>query len=84
MLLVEIKQTMQNAIFYLNSLKSEINMLSLQHLTTDTIAPKDLKLLLLDIEGKLANNFELPRNPHIDIWYFIRRLPVLLICKMIK
>ena len=23
---------------------------------------------------KLANNFELPRNPHIDIWYFYKTL----------
>ena len=74
MILDEIKQTMQNAIFYLKSFKSELNMLSLQHLSTDTIAPKDLKLLLLDIEGKQANNFELSRNPHIDIWYFYKTL----------
>ena len=49
-------------------------MLSLQHLSTDTIAPKDLKLLLLEIESKLENNFELPRNPHLEIWYFYKTL----------
>ena len=74
MTLDKIKQTMQNAIFYLKSLKSELNMLSLQHLSTDTIAPIDLKLLLQDIDGKLANNYELPRDPHIDIWYFYKKL----------
>ena len=34
MIFDEIKQTTQDAIFYLESLKSELNMLSMQHLST--------------------------------------------------
>ena len=74
MILDEIKQTTQDAVFYLESLKSELNMLSMQHLSTNTISPKDLKELLIEVESKLPNNFELPRNPKKDIWYFYKTL----------
>ena len=43
MIFDEIKQTTQDAIFYLGSLKSELNMLFMQHLSTNTIAPRNLK-----------------------------------------
>ena len=52
MILDEIKQTTQYAVFYLESLKSELNMLSMQHLSTNTISPKDLKELLIEVESK--------------------------------
>ena len=74
MILDEIKQTTQDAVFYLESLKSELNMLSMQHLSTNTISPKDLKELLIEVESKLPNNFELPRNPRKDIWYLYKTL----------
>ena len=74
MILDEIKQTTQDAVFYLESLKSELNMLSMQHLSTNTISPKDLKELLIEVESKLPNNYELPRNPRKDIWYFYKTL----------
>ena len=74
MILDEIKQTTQDAVFYLESLKSELNMLSMQHLSTNTISPKDLKELLIEVESKLPNNFELPRNPRKNIWYFYKTL----------
>ena len=74
MILDEIKQTTQDAVFYLESLKSELNMSSMQHLSTNTISPKDLKELLIAVESKLPNNFELPRNPRKDIWYFYKTL----------
>ena len=70
----EIKQTTQDAIFYLDSLKSELNMLSMQHLSTNTISPGNLKELLIEIEMKLPNNFELPRNPRKEIWSFFKTL----------
>ena len=74
MILDEIKQTTQDAEFYLESLKSELNMLSMQLLSTNTISPKDLKELLIEVESKLPNNFELPRNPRKDIMYFYKTL----------
>ena len=74
LILDEIKQAIQDAVLYLESLKSGLNMLSMQHLSTNTISPKDLKELLIEVESKLPNNFELPRNPRKDIWYFYKTL----------
>ena len=51
---------------YLENLKSA----SVHQLPTNTTSPKNLKELLLEIESKLPNNFELLRNPRKDIWYF--------------
>ena len=74
MIIDEIRLSTQDAIFYFESLKSELNMLSMHHLSTSTISPKDLKKLLIEVESKLLNNFELPRNPRNDIWYFYKTL----------
>ena len=63
MILDEIRITTQDAVFYLQSLKTELNMLSMHHLSTNTISPSNLKKLLIEIESKLPNNVELPRNP---------------------
>ena len=74
MIFDEIKMTIQNAIFYTGNLKTELNMLALTHLSTSTISPGDLKTLLVEIQSKLAMNYELPKNPNIDIWYFYKTL----------
>lgn len=74
MIFDEIKFTIQDAIFYLENLKSELNMLSMHHLSTSTISPKNLKALLIEVETKLPINFELPRDPRRDIWYFYKTL----------
>ena len=77
MILDEIKLTTQDAVFYLENLMSELNMLSLQHLATNTISPKDLRELLIEVESKLPNNFELPRKPGDDIWFYYKTLTCL-------
>ena len=74
MILDEIRITTQDAVFYLQSLKTELNMLSMHHLSTYTISPHNLKKLLIVIESKLPNNVELPRNPRKDIWYYYKTL----------
>ena len=74
MILDEIRLTTQEAVFYLENLKSELNMLSMHHLSTSTISPKNLQKLLIEVESKLPNNFELPRNSRRDIWYFYKTL----------
>lgn len=67
MIFDEIKLTVQNAIFYLENLKLELNMLSLNHLSISTISPTDLKSLLLQVQSKLPNNYELPESPNDNI-----------------
>ena len=70
MIFDEIKMTIQNAIFYIGNLKTELNMLALNHLSTSTISPGDLNTLLDEIQSKLAMN-ELPKNPKTDILVFL-------------
>ena len=43
MIFEEIQIAVQNAVFYLENLKTELNMLSLNHLSINTISPNDLK-----------------------------------------
>ena len=73
MIFNEIRST-QDGLMYLENLKSELNMLSMHHLSTNTISPKNLKQLLLDVVSKLPNNLEIPRNSSNDIWYFYKTL----------
>ena len=63
MILDEIRLMTQDAILCLENLKSELNMYSMHHLSTNTISLKYPKELLIEVETKLPNNFELPRNP---------------------
>ena len=53
MILDEIRLMTQDAIVYLENLKSELIMLSEHHLSTNTISPKDLRELLIEVESKL-------------------------------
>ena len=71
MIFDEIKLAIQSAIFYIGNLKSELNMLALDHLSTNTISPGELKELLTEIQSKLPMNYELSKNPKLDIWYFL-------------
>ena len=80
----EIKMTIQNAIFYIGNSKTELNMLALNHISTSTISPGNLKTLLVEIQSKLAMNYELPKNPNIDIWYFYKTLSCMTHWKTIK
>ena len=60
MILDEIRLTTQNAVIYLENLKSEFNMLSMLHLSTSTNSARNLRSLLIEIKSKLPNNFEFP------------------------
>ena len=61
MIFDEIKIAVQNAVFYLENLKTDLHMLSLNHLSINTISPNDLKKLLIEIQAKLPNNHEVPK-----------------------
>ena len=49
-------------------------MLSMLHLSTSTISPRNLRSLLVEIKSKLPNHFELSRSPKTDIWYYYKTL----------
>ena len=50
MIFDEIRLITQDAIFYIDGLKSELNMFSMHRLSTSTISPRNLKELLIEIE----------------------------------
>jgi len=60
--------------FYLDHLQSQVNMLSLGHLSPSTINPRQFKKLLLDIKLKLPKALTLPDDPDKKLWYFYRQL----------
>ena len=49
-------------------------MLSMHHLSTNTISSKNFKTLLFEVVSKLPNTLELPKNPKNDIWHFYQTL----------
>lgn len=74
LILSDIKDALQRAMFYLENLRLELNMLSLDHLSPSTITPGSLKSLLIQIKTKLPSTLKLPEDPEADIWYFYRTL----------
>lgn len=74
LILDEIKQATQNAILYLDNLRTELNMLSLNHLSPSTITPKNLRTLLIDLKNKIPPHLMLAANPTSDIWHFYNTL----------
>ena len=74
-----IKDAILLANFYLENLRLELNMLSLDHLSPSLIIPKNLKQLLLEVKTKLPYSLKLPEDPVNNIWYFYR----ILICKTV-
>ena len=74
LILEEIRQTTQNAVLYLENLRAELNMLSLNHLSPSTITPNNLRGLLLEISDKLPTSMRLAADPILDIWYFYNTL----------
>lgn len=74
LILSGIKDAMQRAMLYLENLRLELNMLSLDHLSPSTITPQALKLLLIQIKTRLPSSLKLPEDPETNIWYYYRTL----------
>ena len=72
MILNEIRLATQDGLMYLENLKSELNMLSVHHLSTKTISSKNLKELLLEVVSKLPNNLEFQEILGIIFGIFIK------------
>ena len=60
--------------FYIEDLKIRFNALSLGHVSTTLISPRDLQRLLLDIKSKLPPYLQLTQDPKKDIWTYYRFL----------
>ena len=72
--LEELKRTIMLAKFYIEDLKIRFNALSLGHVSTTLISPRDLQRLLLDIKSKLPPYLQLTQDPKKDSWTYHRFL----------
>lgn len=70
----EIKDMLQGALFYLEHLRDQINFLSLGRLSPSVITPHDLRSLLLEISSHLPPMMRLIGNPNDNLWIFYRYL----------
>lgn len=58
----------------LNHLNSQLNMLSLGHLSPSVVGPYDLQKMLLEIKSHLDPKLRLPYDPVTDLWSFYQSL----------
>ena len=70
----EIKEMIQNAMFYLEQLQTQLNFLSLGKLTPSCLSPANLLLLLTEIKRQLPSTLSLFSEPKTDLWLFYQRL----------
>lgn len=74
LILAEIKDMLQNAMFYLEHLRTQLNFLALGKLNPSTISPSNLRALLLEIKAHLPPTLSLISEPKTDLWSFYEQL----------
>ena len=70
----DIKFMTNRALDYVENLKIQLNFLSTGHLTTNTISPKKLKMVLLELKSHLPTTLRLPADVNNDLWYYYKYL----------
>ena len=76
LIIAEIKEMLQNAMFYLEHLRMQLNFLSIGRLTPSTISASNLRSLLVDIKAHLPPTLALIGNPSRDLWLFYKQLTI--------
>ena len=80
MLIAELREDVEKAMFYMDSVRAMLGQLSLGHLGPTVIPPKELKHILTDIEQKIPKYLTLPK-PVENIWYYYKTLTCLTVVK---
>ena len=70
----ELKQMTQRAMFYLENIRLQLNLLSMGRLSPSIISPSNLRQLLLDVKARLPTTLKLPNDPQVDLWFFYKHL----------
>ena len=63
-----------NGRMYLEHLSSQLDMLSLGHISLSIITPENLKKLLLEMQTKLPYHLTLPEDPTENLWKYYQSL----------
>lgn len=73
MMITELRESIEKAMFYMDDVKMELDQLALGHLAPTVIHPGELKRILIDIQSKIPSHLTLPA-PVENIWYYYRTL----------
>jgi hypothetical protein len=74
LVIAEIQQLLQSALYYILHVQNQSNFLSFGHLSTEIIRPHDLRSLLMPIKTLLPPMLTLIGDPMTDLFLFFRNL----------
>ena len=74
LMIVQVKGMIINGRMYMEHLSSQLDMLSLGHVSPSIITPKNLKKLLLEMQSKLPYHLTLPEDPIKNLWKYYQSL----------
>ena len=83
LIILEIKESLDKALLYLETIKLQLNQLALGHLSPSVISPKQLQDILYDIQKHIPEYLSLPQDPK-TIWYYYQSLTTVTIIKRKK
>ena len=83
LMILEIKESLDKALLYLETIKLQLNQLALGHLSPSVISPKQLQDILYDIQKHIPEYLSLPQDPK-TIWYYYQSLTTVTIIKRKK
>lgn len=73
LLITEMREAVERALFYMDNVKIQMNQMALSHLSPTIIPPRDLKRILTSIRSLIPNYLMLPADID-DIWYYYKTL----------
>ena len=74
LIIEQVKRMITNGRMYLEHLSSQLDMLSLGHVSPSIITPENLKKLLLEMQTKLPYHLTLPEDPTENLWKYYQSL----------
>lgn len=80
LMLVELRESVEKAMFYMDNVKMQMNQLSLGHLSPTVIPPGQLRKILTDIQSQIPEHLKLPA-PVEDVWYYYKALTCVTLVK---
>lgn len=80
MMIAELREGVEKAMFYMDNVRMQLNMLSQGHLAPTVIPPGQLKKILMEIQEQIPNYLALPKSVD-DIWYYYQTLTCVTVIK---
>ena len=74
LIIEQVKRMIINGRMYMEHLSSQLDMLSLGHVSPSIITPEHLKKLLLEMQSKLPYHLTLPEDPIENLWKYYQSI----------